>query len=448
MAEEHISKQLFERFLRVEASREEGKQVVEHLISGCPLCSETAICIASELGLWGSKDKAGWEEAYEEIFSRAMAFASEEEQRLAIEKLRGWGQWAELEPLNPQHRFHKVEHDKSFHTYGLYSRLLEAAAGYIRSEPAEAVDIVRLAIFIAERLNPAEIGEERHADLRAHAWAVLGNARRLASDFEGARRAFNEAWSVLDEGTGDPSEEAYLVSLEASYMKDIGEFELAETSLEEALDRYREARDPHGQGRTLLQMGEAIGHVDPERGGSHIKKALALLDGTKEPRLLLCAEHDLAWFLNDAGQSEEALAVLDRARPLYRQFPDKWTQLRLHWLEGRIAYRLGEYSQAESILSQVWEEFRARDQHHELVLVSIDLAQVLVGKGESARAAELVSQCYPIMKNWGMHKDALAAWTIFRDALAAGAVGSVFERIGDYYRRHWFVPAKFDLRVS
>ena len=201
---EHISEKLFERFLRVEASREEGKLVVEHLISGCPLCSQMAIRLTSELGLWGTKDKAGWEEAYEEIFSRAMAFASEEEQRLAIEKLRGWGQWAELEPMNPQHRFHKVEHDKSFHTYGLYSRLLEAAAGYIRSEPAEAVDIVRLAILVAERLDPADIGEERHADLRAHAWATLGNARRLASDFEGARRAFNEAWSL---GGGDRGSE-------------------------------------------------------------------------------------------------------------------------------------------------------------------------------------------------------------------------------------------------
>ncbi len=73
---------------------------------------------------------------------------------------------------------------------------------------------------------------------------------------------------------------------------------------------------------------------------------------------------------------------------------------------------------------------------------------MLVAKGESARAAELVAECYPIMKNWGMHKDALAAWLIFRDALATGAMGGVFERIGDYYRRHWFVPAKFDARVS
>lgn len=165
----------------------------------------------------------------------------------------------------------------------------------------------------------------------------------------------------------------------------------------------------------------------------------------REPRLALCAEHDLAWFLNDLGESEEALAVLDRARPLYRQFPDKWTQLRLHWLEGRIAYRLGEYPQAESIFAQIWEEFRARNLHHELVLISIDLAQVLAGKGELARAAQLATECYSIMRSWGLHKDALSAWLVFQDALAQGtAAQGIFGRLGDYYRRHWFMPAKFD----
>ena len=127
-------------------------------------------------------------------------------------------------------------------------------------------------------------------------------------------------------------------------------------------------------------------------------------------RLDLCAQHDLACFLNDCGRPEEALAVLDRARPLYKQFPDNWTQLRLHWLEGRIARNLGELTEAGDIYKQLWEEFQARDLHHELVLLSIDLAELLVFKGESDRAADLVEQCYPILKTWGLHSYALAAW--------------------------------------
>ena len=448
MTEWHIPEELLERFLRLEASRQESQQIVRHLLGGCSQCSELSHRLVLETGAFGpieASRKAGWEQAYEEAFARTLAFASEEEQKLALEKLRGWAQWAQLEPLNPQLRFVTVGSDSHFHTFGLYDRLLEASRWYRQTEPSEAVDIVRLAILVAERLDPATLGEERVADLKAAAWAALGNAHRIAEDFEGARRAFNEAWRLLESGTGDPTEEARLISLEASYMKDIGEFEVAETSLEEAFQLYQRVKDTHEQGRILLQMGEIIGHTQPERGIDHIRKSMVLLDGSKEPRLMLCAQHALARFLNDTGHSEEALAVLERARPIYKQFRDDLIQLRMHWLEGRIAFRLGEYAEAESIFGQLWEEFRARNLNQEVVLVTIDLARVIAAKGEPGRAAQLAAECFSIMKHWGLHKDALAAWLVFQDALSQGrGIAEIFERVGEYYRRHWFLPARFE----
>jgi tetratricopeptide (TPR) repeat protein len=443
MAEWHVSEELLGRFLRAEVSREESQRVVRHLLSECPRCSELAHQVISEIGL-GSSRKAGWEEAYEEVFQRALAFATQEEQRLALERLRGWEQWSFLESFNPQARIAVVEADASFHTWGLHDRLLEASRWHMRKDPAEAVDIVRLAITVAEQLDTAALGEKRVADFLANAWAALGNVKRIASDFEGARSAFNEAWRFVAAGTGDPLEAAHIIGLEASYIKDIGEFETAESSLEEALEIYRKAGDPHQQGRILLKMGDVIGYANPGRGLAHIRKALALIDTARDPRLELCARHDLAKFLNESGQAEEALAVLDRARPLYRQFQDSFTQLRLHWLEGKIAANLGDFAGAESILGQLWEEFRVRDLNQEVVLVSIDLAKVLTWKGDVARAAELVAQCYSIMKGWGLHRDALAAWLVLQQTLAQGhGLGDIFQRIEIYYRRHWVRPAAF-----
>jgi tetratricopeptide (TPR) repeat protein len=448
MTDWHIPEELLERFLRLEASRQESQQIVRHLLGGCSHCSELSHRLVSEIGIFSpieASRKAGWEQAYEEAFARTLAFVSEEEQKLALEKLRGWAQWAQLEPLNPQLRFVLVDSDSRFHTFGLYDRLLEASRWYRRTEPVEAVDIVRLAILVAERLSPTSIGEQRVADLKAAAWAALGNAQRIAEEFEGARRAFNEAWRILESGTGDPELEARLISFEASYMKDIGEFETAESSLEEALQIYQKIHDDQGRGRILFQMGDVIGYVNPERGVTHIHKALLLIDPAKEPRLEICAKHDLALFLTEGGHPEEALALLERSRPLYKKFQDDLTQLRLHWVEGKIAFRLGEYAEAESIFGQLWEEFRARSLNQEVVLVTIDLARVIAAKGESARAAQLAAECYSIMKNWGLHKDALAAWLVFQDALSQGrGIAKIFERVGEYYRRHWFLPARFE----
>lgn len=446
MVEGHVSEELLGRFIRVEVSRREAKNVVRHLLGGCARCLEAAHRVTAEAGLFGSARAAGWERAYEKVFERALAFASEEEQRLALEKLRGWALWADLQPLTPQRRLSTVEADERFHTFGLYDRLLEAGRFALRSEPAEAVHIARLAVRVAERLDPDRIGERRGADLRSAAWGALGNALRVAEDFEGARRAFNEAWRILEEeGSNDPADRAALLSLEASYIKEIGEFETAESALEEALEIYRGIGDTHLQGRVLLQMGEIIGHVDPDRGIAHLRKALALIDTAKEQRLELSVQHALAWFLNDLGKPEEALAVIHRARPLYRQFPDPSTQLRLHWLEGRIAHRLGELSEAESIFSRLREDFRVLSLNQGVVLVTIELAQVLTRKGEPARAAQLAAESYTIMKSWGLHNDALAAWLVFQDALSYGkTLGDLFERLGEYYRRHWFTPARFD----
>jgi tetratricopeptide (TPR) repeat protein len=441
MADEHVAEESLRRFLRAEASAEEAQQIVRHLVSGCAECAGRSNRLAVELRLWFRSGAIPWDAQYERAFDRACAFATAEDQRIALERLRGWAQWAYLEPLSPDARLARIDADPAFHTFGLYDRLLEASRRAVRNEPAEAVDIVDLAVSVADRLDPERIGRQHVADFRAAAQGELGNAKRLASDFPGARRALNEAWLILQqEGSNAPLDRARLLSLEASYLTDLGELETAAAALSEALGLYRESGDLHLQGRTLFQMGDTIGAVDPERGLSHIRKALPLLDAKREPRIELCAWHDFAWYLNDSGRPKEALAALEQARPLYAQFPDSYTQLRLHWLEGRIAFNLGDLAEAENVFQQLWDEFRARDLHHELVLVSIDLAEVLVKKGETSRAAGLVEECYPILESWGLHRYALATWLFFQKALAGHQIGDVFRKIRGYYRRHWAHP--------
>lgn len=444
MAEEHVAEELLRRFLRAEVSPEESRRVVRHFVAGCFDCSELARRLSRQLG-WLGPSSRPWEERYEEVFARSLAFASREERRIALEKLRGWGQWAFLEPMSQHERRALIESDPGYHTFGLYDRLLEASRLAARTDPAAASAIVELALAVAGRLDPGRLGHRHIADLRAAACGELGNAKRLASDFPGARRAFDEAWRILDEeGSDDPYDRARLLSLEASYLNDLGEFETAESALDAALLLYRQVGDLHLQGRTLFQMGDAIGHIDPDRGLDHIRRALPLLDPTREPRIELCARHDLAWYLNDLGDPDEALAVLEQARPLYASFPDSYTQLRLHWLEGRIAASLGQLAEAESVFLQLWEECRTRDLHHELVLLSIDLAEVLVKRGEAGRAAELAAQCHPILESWGLHRYALAAWLFFQETLAHRRIGNLFQRIRTYYRRHWLNPVEFE----
>jgi ATP/maltotriose-dependent transcriptional regulator MalT len=204
-------------------------------------------------------------------------------------------------------------------------------------------------------------------------------------------------------------------------------------------------------------LGLVIGSIFARSSGPHLKKRahnfLAFLEALPPHERAAKIEADETfhtWSLTtgSSGRPEEALSVLDRARPLYRQFRDDLTQLRLHWLEAKIAHRRGDLAEAETIFQQLWEEFRVRDLNQEVVLVSIELAEVLTKKGEAARAADLAAGCYSIMRTWGLRRDALAAWIVFQNALGSftegEALGELFGKVQEYFRRHWVKPGRFE----
>lgn len=438
--ERHVPADLVRRYLSNETSKAEAQRVVRHLIRGCPECAAmTQELLSAGVGGWYPGAEPAIEEGqFEEIFRRVFQAGSVELRRLAVEKLQGWARWAELDPLLPEERLARVLDEPSFHTWGLHQRLIEASRWYRRNDPPEAVNIMRLALAVAERIEPRRVGGAfaRH-DLLAETHALLADAQRLAGDFDGARASFQEAWCEQQQGASDPYAQGNLIRLEASWMIDMGEFESAEAALEDARELYREVNDTCQEGRTILKMGVAAGFVDPARGIRRIRQALTLIDREQEPRILLCAQHDLAWFLAEAGEGREALEVLEEARRLYRQFPDDYTQLRLHWLEAKVARSLGRWEEAASIYRQLLDEMEARSLRHEVVLLTLDLAEALTEGCQNDEAIRLVSAAHPVMAAWGLHRWALAAWLVLQHALEMRQVGGLFAQLRVYYRRYW-----------
>jgi tetratricopeptide (TPR) repeat protein len=451
MEEWHISAELFRRFLRREATKVENRQLVRHLVAECEICSSLATRLMDEEGYWFPKKAHGLRpEDYGEAFAVAAQLGKVELKRSAVLRLRGWGQWSSIADLLPEERAALVESDPSFLHWGFYRALLDAAQWLAWSDPREAVLITTLAVSVAGKLDPETVGGiDAAVDLEAMAWARLGNARRLASDLSGAREALNEAWRLQEEGSGDPLLKAQMIGLDASYIAAMGEFETAVSVLEEALAIYRSAGDLHQEGRILLKMAASIGYVEPERALRYVREALNLINTTKEPRLELCGQHDLAYFSVDAGRPEEALAILDRTRPLYKQFPDDWAQLRLHWLEGRIARGLQHFDEAASTLRGVWRTCIEKGLTYDALLVAIELAETYVASGEYLRAATFAAEVYPLLAERSLHRHALAAWLVLQEALERSAAEELavrrdlFRRLALYYRRTWHNPVEF-----
>jgi tetratricopeptide (TPR) repeat protein len=447
----HASEEMLRRFFRSELARRDTVELVQHLMTRCPQCLETAIAVGRQEGFILAGEGFAPEnpldpDLYRASFPHLSRSGDEAQMRLAAEKLRGIGLFAELEEARRDDRLEMIRDDLRFHSWGLLCRLMGKSREYSLNDPPGGLHLAMLALAVVETLDPGEYKPALLADYRISALALLGNARRLAADFEGARQELRRAWETLQDGTGDPMAEANLVSLEASLLRDLGQFEEAVVRLDRAIVIYQEVKDWNRVARTLVKQGWAAGCIDPRAGISMTQDALGLLDAGEHPRLELCARHNLIWFLNDNGQAREALALLELSRSLYQDFADAWTRLRLHWVEGRIARSLGHLAEAESTFRLVWYEFEARGMHYELTLLSIDLAEVYSARGKFSPAVQLVEEFFPLLQSWGMHREGLAMWILFRDAMTEHARqqvaldAAIFHQVASYFLRAWRQP--------
>lgn len=285
-------------------------------------------------------------------------------------------------------------------------------------DPARGVELAGLAVQITERLDAGFYGRSLVQDLRTRAWAHLGNARRLASDFLGAEQALAIAESHREGGSADPLEEARVLDFKASLLSDRGQLEEAAELIDAVIEIYAEIRDSHRQGRALISKGLFLGYAGrPGEAVPLISDGLARIDRDQEPRLELMAYHNLALFLNDCGRSAEARDLLESFRDAYRKFPDVWTGLRLIWLESRIAFGLGRLEEAEAGLREVRERFLAQGIGYEASMVTLDLACLYLEQGRTAEVKALAREMLPLFLAQDIHRHALAALAAFQQAV-------------------------------
>ncbi len=236
----------FERFLRGELPRMDNQEIVRRMLAG-----ETAGLAADA--------RTPQPVQYDEAFRRTERSLAATNERIARERQLAAVQWSGLAGHPPARRLVMVRNDGRLHHWGLLERLLaqwsEAVAA---NDAAAAVGLAELALAVAERLDPEVYGEERICDFRTQALAALGDARRLAGDFAGARLAFSQARINLGMGTGDLLEEADLLGGLVKLLCDLGEYEKAGRSLERAGALYRLIGDHHLDGMTIPA---------PEEGG-------------------------------------------------------------------------------------------------------------------------------------------------------------------------------------
>lgn len=441
MTDSHPPRRDLERFVGGDLSSADARAVSCHLLSGCGQCRQITAVLLKEIkgdaaaarsfSHRGEPDRT----PYDGIIDRIYRMVLEREAEAARERTLGRELFEELLRHPTPRRHLLITNSARFRNRMLCEVLIDEAheAGF--REPAESIELARLAVLVADGLG--EMSDEAFAGVRARACAQLGNALRIGSDLAGAEQAFETALSLLGCESIASLETARVLDLEASLRKDQRRFGDAVRLMDRVIAIYRRLGQRALLGRALQQKSTICGESgDHETEIALLRRALELLNPDEEPRMFLIARHNLISALCEIGRPREAFALLFHTRPLYLKQGDRLNLLRLRWLEGTVAFGLQRYEQALVSFRQVKEAFLELGLDYDAALASMDLAEVYAMQGRTKEMRGLADEMLRVFRSRNIHREALAALSVLQHAAEMEQAGRVLVReIGSFLRR-------------
>jgi hypothetical protein len=175
----------------------------------------------------------------------------------------------------------RIAVDPRLQTWGIVELLLARGQALLAEETyaahahaEEAGRLARLALAVAGLLgehHPAPLVQ----DLKARAWANVGEAGLAAGDLPGAGDALRSAAACLAHGTGDLLVDARLLEFEAAVRTAQGCPGDAIALLKQAAARYRKLNEPGHLARVLARREELQGRAAQPGAVLHLAFELA-----------------------------------------------------------------------------------------------------------------------------------------------------------------------------
>lgn len=380
----------------------------------------------------------GWPiDPYAEALHRSQPEVAAHSRALARERAQAPALFVELTAYNVTQRSLFVRNDPRFRTWGLFELLIERSLELAVRDSAYAEELGLLALRLSDQLDPLVYDARLIEDYRGRAWAHIANARRVRSDLLGAEEGFEQADAHLRKGSQEAVERAIFLDLKASLRRAQRRFDEAVKLLRRAVSIFIQHGHRHRAGRSLVNLSTVhhfSGHI--EQAIPLLHQALELIDPEQEPRLLLCARHNLIDDLAEMGRFLEAQGLYRETRPLYRDFPDAWAQNRRKWVRGKLARGLGQPRLAESLFLAARDGFVEEGVPYDTALVSLEIATLYAEQGRTRDLKRLAREMLPIFSSLQIHREALAALTFLKQAIEAEQASlGVVTGVASYLRR-------------
>lgn len=327
------------------------------------------------------------------------------------DRARGDELWERLKRYRLEAQAALVAECSDFWHWALCERICRESERTAPRDPQQAIALSQLALSVALQVRAEESWQNR---LQAYAHAHVGNALRAKGELRQAAEAFDRFDALWGPDGPDLLEEARALDMKASLRR-------AERRFPEAMDLYGAAMGATAGDALrpwiLINMSKTVEESgDLGRAIELLREAEPLVDEEREPRLMLCIRHNMADYLSKLGRFEDALPMIPRVAVLSRALGNEIDLLRLSWVEGRVKAGLGEIERGIEILSKVRGAFVSNDMAFDAALVGLELAGIHTGEGQTGQVKVLARHTLKTCQSQGVHREALAALSLFLQA--------------------------------
>jgi len=328
----------------------------------------------------------------------------------ARDRLRAAELFERLAGLSPEERLGVVHLEEDFQTWALCERICDASEREASRDVELAEPWAQLAWEIAQRVRGPEGFPRR---LQGYAGGHGANLLRVRGQLKLAETSFASAKRLWLSGS-DPLgllDPGRLLDLEASLLRDQRRFDEALARLAEA---FIFSRSPE---RVLIKKGftlEVMGEY--ERAIEAFTLAEPLVERAGDPRLSYMLPFNLAVVYTHVGRYSEAAELAQRVGDLVAAQGDEIEKLRVLWLRGRIAAGLGRRGEAQRLLAQARQAFEQKNMSYDVALALLEEAVLLLEERRTAEVKVLARELEKVFKSKGVHREALGALRLFREA--------------------------------
>lgn len=442
MPKTHPDEKTLDKFSRGKLTRRENMKLAWHLFN-CAACRGQVEKLADDGGALLATLFEGMEPldvadnpSYDRVFSYGQSTLEVRGEARDRDRSRAPKLFTELmrHPVSRQRPL--IQRTWRFKNYVFAEFLLDQSQQQVVDDPARAEDLADLALVVAEQLEGSHYGPALVNDLKARSWASIGNARRVQTNLRSAAEALEEAEKWLEQGTDDILLKARMAAYKGSLLREQQHFDQAIENFDSAYSIYKEAGEKQWMALTLISKAKLMEESGKAEAGLELlQEALELLDPKADPRLYLCAKHNYAALVGEAGQYEKAQKLLPEVRKLAQEHGTRADKVRLVWLEGWIARGLGKLDEAAKAFARAREEFIERGIGFDAALASLDLASIYAQQGRTREMKELAEEMVPIFRSRDIHREANAALLLFKQAaLAERMTLKMVESMAHYLR--------------